>query len=120
MVWVRAVAGGLETRIRYSNVLCYNTFPLPDLTDEQNSAIEELVFRILEERESHSEKTISQLYDPERMPVGLRQAHHETDLAVEQCYRKQTFKNDDERLEHLFRLYVKMLKAQKNAETINA
>ena len=28
MVWVRAVAGKLETRLRYSAELCYNTFPL--------------------------------------------------------------------------------------------
>lgn len=29
MTWVRAVAGRLETRIRYSSALCYNTFPFP-------------------------------------------------------------------------------------------
>ena len=28
-IWVRAVGGALETRIRYSATLCYNTFPFP-------------------------------------------------------------------------------------------
>ena len=28
-LWVRTICGGLETRIRYSNVLGYNTFPVP-------------------------------------------------------------------------------------------
>ena len=31
MAWMRAVAGRLESRYRYSNGVVYNTFPLPDL-----------------------------------------------------------------------------------------
>jgi hypothetical protein len=35
---------------------------------------------------------MAELYDPDKMPDGLRQAHHEMDLAVEQCYRKNPLK----------------------------
>jgi hypothetical protein len=35
------------------------------------------------------------------------------DLAVEQCYRKQPFNSDEERLEYLFKLYEKMIAAEK-------
>lgn len=48
------------------------------------------------------------LYDPEIMPMGLRQAHKELDEAIERCYRLQPFANDTERLEYLFKLYEEM------------
>ena len=57
---------------------------------------------------------MAELYDPDKMPDGLRQAHHEMDLAVEQCYRKQAFKSDEERLEYLFKLYEKMIEAEES------
>jgi hypothetical protein len=41
------------------------------------------VGEVLTEREKHSEKTMAQLYDPDKMPDGLRTAHHNLDLAVD-------------------------------------
>jgi hypothetical protein len=108
MVWVRATCGMLETRIRYSSALCYNTFPIPDLTEEQKQAITMHVGNVLEEREKHPEKTMAQLYDPDKMPAGLREAHHQLDLAVDRIYRSKPFTSDEERLEHLFKLYEEM------------
>jgi hypothetical protein len=43
------------------------------------------------------------------MPDGLREAHHQNDLAIERCYRSKPFENDEERLEYLFKLYEKMI-----------
>ena len=108
MVWVKAVGGSLETRIRYSSVLCYNTFPFPNISQKQKDEINELVFAILDEREKHSQKTLSHLYDPDKMPEGLRKAHHALDKAIEQCYRPKPFESDEERLEYLFKMYEEM------------
>jgi hypothetical protein len=83
MTWVRAVAGRLKTDYRYSSALCYNTFPFPDISEKQKTTLEDHVFRVLDERELHPEKTMAQLYDPDKMPTGLRQAHRDMDLAVE-------------------------------------
>ena len=105
MVWVRAVAGKLETRLRYSAELCYNTFPFPEITDKQKQTIEMHVNNILAEREKHSDKTMAELYDPDKMPQGLREAHHSLDLAIEKCYRQAPFESDEKRLEHLFKRY---------------
>ncbi|WMP17540.1 type IIL restriction-modification enzyme MmeI [Thiothrix lacustris] len=113
MTWVRAVAGRLETRIRYSSSLCYNTFPFPDISAKQKEKLEEHVFAVLDEREKHPEKTMAQLYDPDKMPAGLRQAHHDMDIAIEQCYRAKPFSSDEERLEYLFTLYEAMIAAEK-------
>jgi len=113
MVWVKAVGGSLETRIRYSSVLCYNTFPFPTISQKQKDEITELVFGVLDEREKHSQKTLAQLYDPNKMPEGLKKAHHALDIAIEQCYRPKPFETDEERLEYLFRMYEEMINKEK-------
>jgi hypothetical protein len=110
MVWVRAVGGKLETRIRYSKDICYNTFPFPDISTKQKENLNLYVFAILDERAKHPSKTMAQMYNPITMPKGLLQAHQELDTAIEQCYRLQPFKNDTERLEYLFKQYEEMVK----------
>lgn len=118
MTWVRTVAGRLKSDYRYSSAICYNTFPFPNITENQKNDLEKHVYRILEEREKHSEKTLAQLYDPEKMPNGLREAHHQLDLAVERCYRSKPFESDEERLEYLFKLYEQMIEEEKSRGTL--
>jgi hypothetical protein len=107
MVWTHATSGRLETRIQYTNTLCYNTFPFPDITTKQKENLNLYVFAILDERAKHN-KTMAQLYNPTTMPKGLLKAHQELDTAIEQCYRLQPFKNDTERLEYMFKQYEEM------------
>ena len=105
MLWVRITGGYLGTSIRYSSGLCYNTFPFPDITDKQKEQINLHVFEVLDERAKYPEKTLAQLYDPDKMPKGLKEAHHQLDLAIERCYRLKPFESDVERLEYLFKMY---------------
>lgn len=107
--WVRAVAGRMRTDIRYSSGLCYNTFPFPEITEQQKNNLAYHALEVLQERELHSEKTIAELYDPTKMPEGLRQAHKLLDEEVELLYYSRPFHNDEERLEHLFKLYEEMI-----------
>lgn len=113
MVWIRAVCWSLETRIRYSSSLWYNTFPFPTISDKQKEAITNNVYNILTEREKHSEKTMAELYDPDKMPVWLREAHHMVDELIERCYKSTPFKSDEERLSYLINLYEKMVENEK-------
>jgi len=112
-IWMSITSARMRTDYRYSVNLTYNTFPFPEITEAQKKALEDHVFKVLDERERHPEKTMAQLYDPDKMPDGLRQAHHEMDLAVEKCYRTRPFKSDEERLEYLFKLYEEMIEAEK-------
>lgn len=109
MVWVRTVGGKLKADYRYSAKLCYNTFPFPEISTKQKESLNLYVFAILDERAKHPTKTLAQLYNPETMPKGLKQAHQELDEAIEKCYRLQPFKSDTERLEYLFKRYEEML-----------
>ena len=108
MVWVRAVAGRLKTDYRYSAELCYNTFPFPKISEQQKKRIELCVQDILRVREKYSERTMAELYDPDKMPKDLLDAHHSLDLVIESCYRRKPFENDEQRLAHLFKMYEMM------------
>ncbi|MGL5957944.1 MAG: type IIL restriction-modification enzyme MmeI, partial [Phocaeicola sp.] len=111
--WVRAVGGRLKTDYRYSAQLCYNTFPFPKISEAQRTELEECAENVLLTRELHSEMTLAQMYNPESMPDDLRTAHRTLDLAVERCYRAEPFVSDEERLQHLFKLYEKMTKKKR-------
>ncbi|MCO6162219.1 DNA methyltransferase [Flavobacterium sp. NRK F7] len=112
MIWVKNIGGKLKTDYRYSAKLCYNTFPFPEISAKQKETINLHVFGVLDERAKHPSKTLAQLYDPEKMPMGLKEAHQELDLAIERCYRLKPFDSDTERLEYLFKMYEEM--TQKN------
>lgn len=114
MTWLKTTAGRLEERYRYSSQLVYNTFPFPKISKKQEEELEECALKILEVRENYPEKTLAQLYDPDKMPEDLREAHRQNDLAVERCYRSKPFESDEERLEYLFKLYEKMIAEEKS------
>lgn len=107
-LWVRTVGGRLKTDMRYSATLCYNTFPFPKLTTAEKEELERLAQNILNIRDENFDMTLGEMYNPESMPDELREAHHQLDLAVERIYRPEPFTSDEERLEHLFKLYAKM------------
>lgn len=108
MMWVKSVGGRLKTDYRYSAELCYNTFPFPKITDQQKKKIELYANQTLEVREKYFTKTLAELYDPDKMPGDLAEAHHNLDLYIESCYRKRPFENDNQRLKHLFKMYELM------------
>ncbi|MCW5716909.1 MAG: class I SAM-dependent DNA methyltransferase [Bauldia sp.] len=112
LAWVAAVCGKLETRYRYSNILGWNTFPVPALTEKNKADLTRCAEDILLAREAHFPATIADLYDPEAMPADLRAAHERNDEVLERIYIGRRFRNDTERLEKLFDLYTKMTAGQ--------
>lgn len=110
MAWVKTVGGRLKTDYRYSAQLCYNTFPFPAISELQKADLEKLAQEVLDIRDEHFDMTLGEMYNPETMPDDLKDVHRRLDLAVERCYRLEPFTSDEERLECLFNLYVKMTK----------
>ena len=101
MLWVKAVAGRLADRIRYSNDT-YETFPTPD---KPLDSLAPLLDDILNIRNEYGHMTLQELYKQNNMPGELKKAHAKLDAAVEKLYRPKPFNNDDERLEFLFDKY---------------
>jgi len=82
------------------------------LTEKNKIDLAHCAEGILLAREAHFPATIADLYDPENMPPDLRAAHERNDEVLERIYIGRRFKNDTERLEKLFELYMKMTAAQ--------
>ena len=116
MVWVTSVCGTLGTSTRYSAEICYNTFPFPNISDQQKKRIELCVKDILAVREKYSEKTMAELYDPDKMPADLLKAHESLDLVVESCYRRKPFETDEQRIKYLFKMYELMVNNASEAD----
>ncbi len=108
-IWLREVGGKLETRLRYSAGLVYNTFPIPELSDTRKNMLEEAVFEMLDVREEEG-GTLAELYGGANKPMNerLRQAHEKIDGIVERAYQQKPFESDEERLSVLLNLYKEM------------
>ena len=119
MAWMRTTCGRLKTDYRYSAKLCYNTFPLPTLTDKQKQSLHAAALGIMDIRERHTEMTLGEMYSPECMPEDLKLAHENLDVLVDRLYRKKPFATDEERLEVLFPLYKELAEAASHSNKDN-
>lgn len=111
MTWLRAVGGRLKTDYRYSAGLVYNTFPVPELSTRRKNEIENLVRNILDIREEEG-GTLAELYgsplaekNPKPMNPRLLEAHQTLDEVVDRAYKSSGFKDDNERLSLLLKMY---------------
>jgi hypothetical protein len=111
IVWVKAVCGQLETRVRYSAAIGYNSFPVPSISDLKKREIAACALEVLAIRENYSEKSLADLYDPDDMPADLAEAHQKLDRTVDDCYSKAAMQSDEDRLNCLFKLYEKMTRS---------
>lgn len=117
--WMRLTAGRLGMGYRYSSVIVYNTFPWPqNVGPQRRAAIEELAKEILKVRARHPDKTLADLYDPDKMPTDLLEAHENLDCAVEKLYRDAPFRDSTERVEYLFKLYEKLINEEEQAKAV--
>ncbi len=122
MVWLRIIGGKLETRLRYSKELVYNTFPIPELSSRRKNEIEEFVWKILDIRDEEG-GTLAELYgsplaekNPKPMNSRLKAAHEELDQVVDRAYRDRPFKDDNERLSLLLDMYSQKVNEENNAK----
>ena len=108
MAWMRAVAGRLEMRYRYSKELVYNNFPWPTPTPEQTAAIEKTAQAILDARELYPDSSLADLYDEVLMPKELREAHRANDRAVMRAYGFSTKMSESECVAALMKMYEEL------------
>ncbi|MCD2497503.1 DNA methyltransferase [Microbacterium nymphoidis] len=108
MAWTAAVGGQMKTDYRYSNTIVYNNFPVPPLSEAMKEKLTVAALRVLDVREYHCEQTLAELYDPDKMPQDLRQAHQAVDAVVDSIYSKKPYETDEQRLSDLFAMYERM------------
>ena len=108
MSWMRVVAGRLKSDYRYSKEIVYNTFPWPSPTDDQKAIIEQTAQGILDARELYPDKSLADLYDPDKMPAELRIAHEANDKAVMDAYGFSYDMTEPEIVAELMKMYQKL------------
>ena len=107
MTWLRLVGGRLEDRLRYSEAVVYNTFPVPS-PPGRISDLRAHAQRVLDVRSKFGDQPLRDLYDPRRMPGELARAHQRLDGATDRLYRKKGFETVHERMEYLLQRYASM------------
>ena len=109
MGWMRAVAGRLEMRYRYSKDIVYNNFPWPSPTKEQKQRIEQTAQMILEVRKKYTNSSLADLYDDRAIPKELTNAHQLNDKAVLAAYGikpgDEEYKSESACVAMLMRMY---------------
>ena len=109
MAFMRAVAGRLEMRYRYSNDIVYNNFPFPEPTPEQQARIEQTAQHILDVRAKYPDCSFAEMYG-EKMYLfsDLVTAHQQNDLAVMNAYGFSKTITESECVAELMKLYQKL------------
>ena len=111
MAWMRVVCGRLKSDYRYSKDIVYNNFPWPEPTDQQRQKIEQTAQAILDARALYPDSSLADLYDELTMPLELRKAHHQNDMAVMQAYGfikgSEAYKNEAACVAELMKFYQK-------------
>lgn len=111
MVWQKTIGGRLKHDPSFSNTLVWNNFPFPVISQIQRQAISGLGknIQIIRDNAENSSKSLKELYNPLAMPTDLVKAHKALDKCVDSLYRKKPFKDDAERVAHLFEMYAELV-----------
>lgn len=117
MIWVKSIGGKLKSDVRYSSKLCFNTFPIDKLNQDEIDNLENFTFRIIEEREKFSDKTISEIYG-KKMPLSLKLIHEENDNYVDEIIFNKKNLSEDEKIVFLLSKYDEYIKNE-NKELFN-
>ncbi len=110
--WASFVGGTLGSTPRYSIMLCYNTFPFPNISQVEKNNLDELGFELIDIREKFTEKTLAELYMPNNMPFELKKIHTKIDSYIDKIY------GINPSLDNIKKLYI-LLKLYKNNKKDN-
>ena len=104
-LWVLHASGKMgNDSIRFSSSLCYNTFPILNVPVNFKKEINEVSFKIIDEREKYSDMTINDLYGT-NMPKSLMEIHKVNDDLIDELIFQKKNISEKEKLKLLFNKY---------------
>ena len=109
ITWQKTVGGRLKSDLNFGSTLTWNTFPVPELSEQDQAAIIDGGKAVLEARAKFPSRSLADHYQPLAMDPDLLKAHDKLDKAVDKAFgapRKLT--NEKQRQELLFQNYVKL------------
>lgn len=113
LLWVLKISGKMgDDSIRFSSSLCYNTFPILEIPKDYKNKIEDISYKILDEREKYSDKCINELYS-QNMPKSLKDLHKINDDIIDNFLFGKININEQEKILILFNKYKLYLDKEK-------
>nr|WP_313956395.1 DNA methyltransferase [Micrococcus luteus] len=106
IAWQRMVGGALESRLRFSNTLVWNTLPLPELSESERGKLIQAGAGVLEARALHPERSLAQHYNPLAMAPELLKAHARLDRVMDGILGLGSGATGKERQTRLMELYA--------------
>ena len=104
--WIKLVCGRLgNAGAFYSSNIVYNNFPFITPTPEEEQKLTELADNILQARANHPNSSLADLYDTDKMPDDLREAHKANDEYVRGLYGLNADSTKEEVLSKLLTFY---------------
>lgn len=108
MSWQRAIGGRLKADLRFSKTFTYNTFPLPDLTARQYSAVCAAATTIVGARAEFDGWSLAEIYESAAIPEEILAAHNHLDETLGSAFGRADLADDDARQRTLFRYYARL------------
>ncbi len=93
-VWLSVVSKSAGADVSVGATSAHNTFPLPELTDEQRERIEDAAERMLLARSYAMDHNFDDLYSRSTMPKPLRQAHDDIDAVLAEVFKVPSDSSD--------------------------
>lgn len=103
---MKTIGGRLKSDLRLSGTYTYNSFPLPQITSKQRTAIADAGRAIAKVRSQHNGKSLATLYNPLAMPADLVAAHRSLDRLIDHVFGPRAAVNVQARQRVLFRAYA--------------
>src|SRR5699024_3179254 len=109
ITWQRTVGGRLKSDLSFANTLTWNTFPVPELNEQDQAAIIDGGKAVLEARAKFPNRSLADHYQPLAIDPDLLTAHDKLDRAVDKAFgAPRKHNNEKQRQELLFQNYVKL------------
>jgi len=112
ILWMRAVGGRLESRLRFSNTFVYNSFPLPAISEQRRNALIDAAASLVEAREQFPGRSLADLYEPGKIPTPLVAAHATIDSVVDAVFGVKSDAAPDVRQRLMLRRYATLTRQE--------
>jgi hypothetical protein len=109
ITWQKTIGGRLESRLRFASTLTWYTFPVPELEEDSRKRIIKAGQSVIEARELHPDRSLSEHYNPLAMEPALVKAHGVLDREVDKAFgAERKLSNARQRQELLFANYSRL------------
>ncbi|GAB2498126.1 hypothetical protein CATRI_12275 [Corynebacterium atrinae] len=108
MTWQRLVGGRLESRLRFSNTVVWNNFPIPPMQKELRERIVAAGAQILEAREISDGQSLAEQYSELGIFADLKHSHEILDELVDLAFGLTGPTSEGQRIEALFSQYLRL------------